>query len=238
LTPGLSWSEIAHRLLDLVYPSRCVVCERGGELLCPSCIEGIELIRPPICPLCGIPTPSPRRCLSCQRMPLRIDGIRAVGYLEGPLRTAIHRFKYSGVRGLAVPLGRLALESLLRYDLPVDTVVPVPLHGNRVRERGYNQASLLARQIGEAGGLSVVDDVLVRVRSTIPQVGLSAQRRRENVRDAFLCTSDLLQERSVLLVDDVCTTGATLEACSVALREAGVGVVWGFVLARERWEKS
>jgi ComF family protein len=120
----------------------------------------------------------------------------------------------------------------------VDTVVPVPLHRNRLRERGYNQASLLARQIGDAGGLSVVDDVLVRARSTIPQVGLSAQRRRENVRDAFLCTSDLLQERSVLLVDDVCTTGATLEACSVALREAGVGVVWGFVLARERWEKS
>jgi ComF family protein len=238
LISGPSWHAITHRLLDLVFPSRCVVCERGTDLLCPSCQKEIELIRPPICPLCGIATSSPRRCLSCQRMPLRIDGIRAVGYLEGPLRTAIHRFKYSGVRGLAAPLGRLAVESLLRYDLPVDTVVPVPLHPHRLRERGYNQASLLAKQIGDTGGLSVVDDVLVRVRSTLPQVGLSAQRRRENVRDAFRCTSTLLCERSVLLVDDVCTTGATLEACSVALQAAGVDVVWGLVLAREKWQKS
>lgn len=171
-------------------------------------------------------------------MPPEIHGIRAVGYLEGPLRTAIHRFKYSNVRGLAVPLGRLAVESLLRYDLPVDAIVPVPLHPRRLRERGYNQANLLATEIGKSRNLAVVDDVLVRVRSTMPQVGLSAKRRRENVKDAFRCTSATLQGHNVLLVDDVCTTGATLEACSLALRQVGVGLVWGLVLARERWHET
>jgi ComF family protein len=182
--------------------------------------------------------PAPRRCLACERMPLKIDGIRAVGYLEGPLRTAIHRFKYSNVRGLAELLGRLAVESLLRYDLPVDTIVPVPLHQSRLAERGYNQASLLATEIGSALGLPVVDDVLIRVKSTTPQVGLTARRRRENVRGAFSCASTSLRAHSILLVDDVCTTGATLEACSTALREAASGPVWGFVLAREKWRES
>jgi ComF family protein len=182
--------------------------------------------------------PAPRRCLSCGRMPLRIDGIRAVGYLEGPLRTAIHRFKYSNVRGLAEPLGQMAVESLLRYDLPVDTIVPVPLHRRRLAERGYNQASLLAAEIGSIAGLPLVENALVRVKSTVPQVGLTARRRRENVRGAFQCTSPTLRARHVLLVDDVCTTGATLEACSFALQDAEAESVWALVLAREKWQES
>jgi ComF family protein len=215
-----------------------VVCNAGTELLCYSCQQQIEFIRPPVCNLCGRPEAAPRRCLSCRGRPLKIGGIRAVGYLEGPLRTAIHRFKYSNVRGLAVPLGRLAVEALLRYDLPVDTIVPVPLHPRRLRERGYNQASLLAAEIAKSRDLAVADDLLVRVRSTVPQVGLNAKQRRENVRDAFRCTSTALPGRNVLVVDDVCTTGATLEACSLALREVGVGLVWGLVLARERWHET
>jgi ComF family protein len=168
---------------------------------------------------------------------LRIDGIRAVGYLEGALQTAIHRFKYSNLRPLAAPLGELASDYLIDHRLPVDTVVPVPLHSRRLRERGYNQAALLAGEIGRAAQMTVVDDVLQRVRSTAPQVGLSAAQRRENVRGAFQCTNASLKDRNVLLVDDVCTTGATMESCSIALRAAGVGVVWGLALARERWHE-
>ena len=177
----------------------------------------------------------PQRCPSCLHRPLRIDGIRAVGYLEGPLQTAIHRFKYSNLRPLAVPLGKLASDYLTRNHLPIDTVVPVPLHSRRLRERGYNQAALLAEEIGRAVEVTVVDDVLRRVKSTTPQVGLSAVQRRENVRGAFQCTDTSLRGRNVLLVDDVCTTGATMESCSIALRDAGVSVVWGLPLARERW---
>jgi ComF family protein len=187
-----------------------------------------------VCPVCGQHTASPGRCPSCRSLPPDIDGIRAVGYLEGSLRTAIHRFKYSNTRPLAVPLGRLASEYLTQNHLPVEIIVPVPLHSHRLRDRGYNQAELLAQQIGSAMGIRVVADVLLRVRSTMPQVGLRANERRTNVKGAFRCTDTSLKGHDVLLVDDVCTTGATLEACSVALRESGVGNVWGLVLARER----
>lgn len=191
-----------------------------------------------MCPFCGQHTASPGLCRSCQFRPPRIDGIRAVGYLEGTLRTAIHRFKYSNMRPLAVPLGRLASEYLGQNHLPVKIVVPVPLHSRRFRDRGYNQSELLAEQIGSAMGLRVVVDVLQRVRSTVPQVGLSADQRRKNVTGAFRCTGTALKGQDVLLVDDVCTTGATLEACSVALQEAGASHVWGLVLARERWTEN
>jgi len=158
-----------------------------------------------------------------------------VGYLEGTLRTAIHRFKYSNMRLLAAPLGQLMSQYLLRNQLPVDVIVPVPLHPHRLRERGYNQAALLAKEMEKALGLPLLEDALVRVRSTIPQVGLSARERRDNVRGAFHWADRSLEGQRILLVDDVCTTGATLEACSLALREGGVSVVWGLVLARERW---
>ncbi len=163
--------------------------------------------------------------------------MRAVGYLEGALQTAIHRFKYSNLRPLAAPLGKLASDYLIGHRLPVDTVVPVPLHSRRLRERGYNQAALLAAEIGRAVQMTVAEDVLQRVRSTAPQVGLNAAQRRKNVRGAFQCANTSLKDRNVLLVDDVCTTGATMESCSIALREAGVGVVWGLALARERWHE-
>jgi ComF family protein len=170
--------------------------------------------------------------------PPRIDGIRAVGFLEGSLQTAIHRFKYSNVRPLAVPLGRLASQYLEENPLPVKIIVPVPLHSHRLRDRGYNQSELVAKQLGSTTGMRVVTNVLLRVRSTIPQVGLRADQRRENVKGAFRCADTSLKGQDVLLVDDVCTTGATLEACSVALQQAGASHVWGLALARERWAES
>jgi len=202
---------------------------------CAACQENIEFIQPPSCPLCGQSTRTGQLCRSCRSRPLQIDGIRAVGYLEGGLRTAIHRFKYSNLRALAAPLANLAIKYLNQCCPPVEALVPVPLHAGRLRERGYNQAALLARQMGEAIGVPVVEGALLRVKSTAPQVGLSADQRRKNVEGAFQCTGTGFEGKSVLLVDDVCTTGATLEACSIALRQAGAKKVWALVLARERW---
>ena len=235
MNPLPGWYATAQGLLDLLCPPRCAVCHHNAGWLCSTCLEKIEFIRPPVCPLCGRPTRISRPCPSCQHTPLGIDGIRAVGYLEGTLQTAIHRFKYSNVRALATPLGKLAIEYLSSNPLPMDVVVPVPLHSRRLRERGYNQAALLAKEIGASADLPMIDGVLLRIKSTIPQVGLGAAQRRDNVRGAFRCTNTSLAGLSVLLVDDVCTTGATLEACSAALRDTGVKLVWGLVLARERW---
>jgi len=192
----------------------------------------VQYVKPPLCPLCGRPHPTATLCASCRRQPLQIDGIRSVALFEGALRKAIHAFKYSYVRELAGPLGDLLIGFWEMWDGHADIIVPVPLHRRRQRERGYNQAGLLARRLGLATGVSVWDDVLERKRHTISQTGLGGQARRENVRGAFACLDSSVQDKRVLLIDDVCTTGATLEACSTVLKEAGARTVWALTVAR------
>jgi ComF family protein len=177
---------------------------------------------------------SDRLCSLCRREPLQIDGIRSVAYFEGTLREVIHHFKYYNKQDLAIPLGKLMGDYWEKNPLPAEIIVPVPLHVDRLRERGYNQAALLAREFGRSTGLPISENSLVRVRATRPQVELSVQERKENVCDAFRCSSAELKDRRVLLIDDVCTTGATLEACSIALRQADVRSVWALTLARAR----
>ncbi len=225
---------IRRGLLDLLFPSRCVGCRETGSLLCAKCREEFELVEPPLCPHCGRPMVSGRLCPLCQRDPLQIDGVRSVAYLDGTLREAIHHFKYSNLQHLAIPLGRLMGQYWEKSPLPAEIIVPVPLHTDRLRERGYNQAALLARELGKSIGLPISENSLVRVRATRPQVELGAQERKENVNDAFRCSSMELKGKRILLIDDVCTTGATLEACSMALRQAGARSVWAFTLARAR----
>jgi ComF family protein len=154
------------------------------------------------------------------------------------LRVAIHQFKYGGVRALAQPLGELmgrTWATLAPQDEPVDLIVPVPLHPARQRERGYNQAALLAQKLGGLLICPVETEVLVRIRATLPQVGLSAGERRANVQGAFQLVEDMVSYvagKRVLLVDDVYTTGSTLEAACDALRDGRVLSVWAFTLAR------
>lgn len=164
---------------------------------------------------------------------MTIDGIRGVGYLRGPLKRAIYQFKYRRKRKLALPLADLMHHHLLENPLPVELIVPVPLHMDRLRERGYNQAALLAHELSERSGLPLEEGSLVRIRVTAPQVALKAEERRKNVRGAFRGQGEKTRDRQVLLVDDVSTTGATLEACAEVLREKGADSVWGLVLARE-----
>jgi ComF family protein len=170
-------------------------------------------------------------CQVCRASRPVVDGIRSVAYFEGPLRQAVHDFKYRGVRALAQPLAGLLVEYQRTQHLPADVVVPVPLHPQREAERGYNQAALLAEVLGDALGLPVALHLLERVRPTPPQVGLNAAERRSNVHAAFRATREAAARR-VLLVDDVCTTGATLNACGAALKAQGARSVWGLTLAR------
>ncbi len=220
-------------LLALVFPERCAGCDRAGNLFCADCQRELEFVLPPLCPLCGCPSSTDLLCHQCQQSPLAIDGIRSVAFFRGSLRRAIHAFKYRGMRSLAMPLGRLMSAHWQSAPLPVDVIVPVPLHRRRLRERGYNQAALLAQVLGTEIGLPLGEDWLVRARATLPQVELDAGERKKNVVGAFQCHKrDAVAARRVLLVDDVCTTGTTLESCSLALRQAGVRSVWGFTLGR------
>jgi len=172
-------------------------------------------------------------CFSCRVEPLAIDGIRGVGYLRGPLKSAIYRFKYRQKRKLALPLADLMYQYLLENPLPADFIVPVPLYMDRLRERGYNQAALLARELSERSRLPVEEESLVRIKETVPQVALKADERRKNVKGAFRSQGEKIKDRQILLIDDVSTTGATLVACAEALREKGARSVWALVLARE-----
>lgn len=165
---------------------------------------------------------------------MEIKGIRSVFRFEGAVRQAILSFKYRNVKALAAPLAQLMEEYLCAHPLPVDSLIPVPLHPRRLRERGYNQSSLLARELSRLASLPLVEGSLLRLKNTPPQARTkSAEERHSNVASAFSCRDQRLEGRHILLIDDVCTSGATLDSCAATLKAAGVTSVWGLTLARE-----
>jgi ComF family protein len=232
--PRNQFFEWLRRGLDLLFPPRCVACSQVGSWFCTACQGAVEFVPRPICPRCGQPASTDDLCLQCQRNPSQLDAIRSVAFHGGALRQAIHHLKYKRRRELAAPLGQMLFVCWQETHLPADIVIPVPLHASRQKERGYNQAGVLARVLAEHAHLALNEAQLVRRRATAPQVGLGAQERKVNVQDAFVWTGDGLADARVLLVDDVCTTGATLEACALALRQAGAKSVWALTLARAR----
>ena len=150
------------------------------------------------------------------------------------MREAIHQLKYGNLRALVVPLVELLGEYLAKNPMPGEVLMPVPLHPKRLKQRGYNQSDLLARGLGKLNTLPVVDNCLIRVRHTPPQAKTQAAlERRLNVEGAFRCLNQRLKNTEVLLIDDVATSGATLDACAQALKAAGASSVWGLTLARE-----
>ena len=227
--------KIGEAVADLFFPPRCMVCQRLGAWLCTGCMAEIEMIHPPVCHQCGLPLDAHDTERPC-RIPPPLDGLRAFAFHSGPLRDAIHDFKYRDLTALAVPLGRLMAGAwpALDGEYHPQAVVPVPLHPRRQRQRGYNQSALLARELAAALQIPLLDGVLRRVKATAPQVDLDAEQRRINVQDAFRCQAGSMAGRAVLLVDDVCTTGATLASACRALKEAGASSVLAYTLARAR----
>jgi len=221
-------------MVDFLFPQWCVGCGKEGALLCASCLSLLPRLMPPLCPRCGLPQSNGVLCPTCADWEAEIEGIRSPFQFDGAIRQAVHQLKYQNVRALARPLAKLMYDYLQANPLPADTLVPVPLHRKRLRERGFNQSGLLTRELGELSGIAVVDDCLIRQRHTSPQARTSsADERRRNVADAFACVDGELAGKQVLLIDDVSTSGATLDACASKLKAAGAKSVWGLVLARE-----
>jgi ComF family protein len=232
--------------LDLVFPARCPACRASlgpgrRDPLCGACWSVIPRIGPPLCEVCGLPfltldpTALPAMggpCAGCREAPPAFDWARAAAHYAGPLREALHALKFAGRRAVARPLGDLVLEQC-GPTLPadVDALVPVPLGLERERERGYNQAALVAERVGRGLGVPVRARWLSRRRPTRPQSDLSAAERRANVRDAFASTP-AVAGRHVVVVDDVLTTGATAAECARALRAAGARTVGVLTVAR------
>jgi len=207
-------------------------------------------IKAPFCGVCGTPFDplalSLGECAGCRDN--RYHGappylaLRSAYYFEGPLRHAVHRFKYREKAALAAPLGLLMHQFLLSQTsagIPVAdlaAVVPVPLHGWRQYRRGYNQSELLARELADLLAVETIP-LLRRIRHTPPQVQLSARQRTENLKGAFAVNEEALQrpdwQRPVLLVDDVCTTGSTIRECARTLTSRGIKAVYALTLARQ-----
>jgi ComF family protein len=219
-------------LVDLVLPPRCGGCHLAGSWLCDSCRRRIRRLEEPLCRRCGAELESARAGCGCRARFRSLTRLRSAVAYEGPVEAAVHRFKYQGWRRLAGPLAQLLAERLVIEGLAAGTVVPVPLHPDRHRQRGFNQAELLARELQQRLALREAPGRLVRIRPTIPQVGNDRLHRWENVRDAFAWRGPALEGRPLMVLDDVATTGATLEACASALKAAGAGHVTGVTVAR------
>lgn len=217
-------------ILDILFPPRCVGCRERGSWLCSACLATAKRLPAAHCRRCALPSMGVAICPNCWRDPPAFDHVCCAFLFEGPIRAAIHALKYHGARHLAEPLVEAALAEL---TLPAaDLIVPVPLFPRRLAERGYNQSNLLARAIGARIGTPVLNDGLQRIRDTPAQVSLPAKDRWQNVRGAFRAETGMVGQRSILLVDDVATTGNTLRAASAALKRGGARQINVLVVAR------
>jgi len=226
--------QLQEKIVDFFFPRRCVGCGKIGDLLCPECSQKLPRLLPPFCQKCGKPESSGVLCPACWGQKTNIDGIRSVFRFEGTVRRAIHELKYRNLKSIAICLATLMANYKRDNPIQGEVLVPVPLHTRRLRERGYNQSGLLAEKLGKLTALPVLDSNLYRSKDSLPQARTTnVEERRRNVERAFSCQPGKLQAKTVILVDDVCTSGATLESCAVALKAAGAVSVWGFTLARE-----
>ncbi len=234
------WREF----IDFFLPPKCPLC---GEITgksqqgraCPECLTRIHFIAHPRCPRCGrgyaTDAGEDHLCSTCLTEGRSFHKARSIGAYEGLLLEAISRFKFRGVPYLAHPLGALLAE----YEDPefsmgeMDLLIPVPLHSRRLRARGYNQSLLLARPISRRRSIPLNYSALVRTRPTQPQTQLSGPERRKNIRGAFeVRDADAVRGKKVLLIDDVLTTGATVQECARALLRAGADRVDVLTVAR------
>ena len=231
------------KLAQFLLPPQCYCCgdflEEGQRGICPDCFSGVRWIKPPFCTVCGIPFPSPETenhpCGACLKKEKYFTAARALGYYEGSLQEAIHRWKYEGKTHLTSLLGYWMLEGLDRYwgKDRFDLLIPVPLHIQRLRQRGFNQALLLVKELSRRTGVPYAKRILRKKRATNPQVTLSRREREKEVRGAFvIAEKKKLEGKAILLVDDVYTTGATANECSRVLRAAGAESVDILTLAR------
>ena len=218
--------------LDLLFPAQCFGCGKYGSFLCLPCEASSLRLQSPFCDLCAQPLTRGGPCSSCQNSPPATNGIRAPYLMEGAIRQGILDLKYRNLRSAAPTLGRLLGRWLLTNRVPGEALVPVPLHHRRMRERGYNQSALLAKEVGTMMETPVAPGVLVHTRDTLPQVSLPREERIRNVEGCFACP-ERVEGKSFILVDDVVTTGSTLSACASALKAAGASSVWGIALARQ-----
>jgi len=220
-------------LLDLVFPKRCVGCMSEGFYICPQCKEKIVLIKSAFCPACNRLTPNGQYCATC-RPKYSITGIIIACHYGEPIKGAIKLLKYEKAFAVSDELLELFIKRLKDHLPQGNKVVTfIPLHPSRQAERGYNQAQILAEKISKALNISCFE-FLKKIKATKPQIKLKRKYRLENLKGVFELTGNPseIKNKTILLVDDVSTTGATLNEAGKTLRVAGAKNIWGIVLAK------
>ena len=222
--------------LDLFFPPHCGGCNSPGSRWCLQCQQMVNELPPAVCIQCGRPYNIQSNCPACEHSAPSYDSLRSWAYFDGPIRKAIHSLKYRGDITLGEILARPLINIVDNLGWEPDLVLPVPMGVKRLSTRGYNHAALLARPVAYAIGKPFFPRCLRKIRETSTQVGLSFSDRLMNVKGAFHAVVKYVSGSRVLIVDDVTTSGATMEACASALKEAGADVVYGLTLARTRFD--
>ncbi len=225
---------------DLLFPDFCAGCGTEGVLLCTSCLRSLKYFSP-ICIHCHRITlgknkvPPGRTCGSCRGKTSLYAFISPFKFDEKLIRELIHRLKYNRLQIVADFFAKHLAEYCRRFTISFPesmVLVPVPLHGSRERARGFNQSSLIASHLAKELDLLIVESVLVRLKNTKPQIGLNRRERETNVLGAFGVNNNMaVKDRVILLLDDVLTTGSTMNEAAKALKEAGAKRVWAITVA-------
>lgn len=233
-----AWKILPQMLLDLAFPRRCPVCDRpvkpSGAYICSGCREKLVYIKEPRCRKCGkqLAKAENEYCYDCGAKRHIYDKGAAL-YTYGSIRLSLYRLKYGGRQEYAVFLGQDMAERLGREILSwrPDALAPVPLHSAREKKRGYNQAALLAAELGKALGVPVLAHFVERTRNTRPQKELEGARRQNNLKKAFKIVQNDVKLNTIVIIDDIYTTGSTIDAVAQACRDAGVKHVYFAALA-------
>lgn len=231
---------IKNFVLDLIFPIFCVGCRQEGGFLCEKCLNSLYFI-PPTCLVCRKWSPAVsdvvagRTCKSCQSKTAVYAFLSPFAYNDPKIRELIHDFKYRGIRSVDKTLARLLVDYFIKYKIifpPNSIVMPLPLHKSRQRERGFNQSELLSRKMSDRLGLTLETKILWKTQKTRQQMELSGEERMQNISGVFAVKNpEKIQNKTVLLVDDVKTTGSTLEEAAKTLKIAGAKRVWAITVA-------
>ncbi len=230
-------------LLDLCLPAVCAACGKVGiqneGCWCRKCRDGLPWVMPPLCPQCGRPfLDSPdsidHLCGECNQSAFHFNSARSAVLHQGIVRDRVHQFKFGGRLERVPPLVELLQVAYLKNSFPApDLIVPVPLHQTRLKERGFNQSGLLAKEFARRMGMRIAFGILQRKDWTEPQTHLTRKERLKNVKGVFMVPAGVdIKGSRILLLDDVYTTGTTLSECAKTLKRKGVSEVFGLTVTR------
>lgn len=234
--------KMAERILNLIYPSRCAMCdallERGGRYICKVCESQVQTVGEPYCMKCGktLSHEETEYCRDCLLHPHVFDRGRSLLVYDGPVRQSLYRFKYGARKEYAEAYAALTERGLGSFvkKIQPEALVPVPLHRHRYRMRGYNQAELFAKALGRRMGIPVASKMVQRVKNTLPQKELDLSERQNNLKKAFKINGNDVKLNTIIIIDDIYTTGSTIDALAETFRGVGVQNIYFLTISGGR----